>query len=517
MTRLARQVFDFERPESRRNALFILLVAAIVSPDISMPSPLPAIRLEQIVLAAFLIPLVLWYRKHPELRTVSLIDWAFLAMGVAVAISLVLAPVIVSQSHYSLRDPFEVARVVEYWLMFRLAFSVAPTETAFSGLTAIVLVVAVASAAVSIFQYLDVPGFNSTVTSIWSDSHNYDAVVKRSRVVGLVGNPNYFGIFGGLLLTISLALILLKAKLSPTMRYLTIAAVIGSTACVIMSQSRTASLALLGAMFLGLCITFAARRRDAAYAAAIGLFVVAIGVSIAFVEVFPPKFGGFNDRFNFAQLSNDPSVTIRLTKWKSLISGFFQDTPDRCANPQLNDKPTTTHEPGKTGGPAPAADVLARDQQRKDDIAAESTAIQKYSCDTGRWPTDLATDIVPKYISALPTDPSTHTAYSSFLDKGGFLVGAHLENPSDPDGPTYALGSIPNIIVNPSLESTKNWETAKSTDGRPITTLTTVDDSLFGDHAVRAEIGPTGSLYQFSGLRLPAGQALYRHRLGPLR
>ena len=42
VTLTLRQLFDFERPEARGLALLILLVAAIVSPDITMPSPLPA-------------------------------------------------------------------------------------------------------------------------------------------------------------------------------------------------------------------------------------------------------------------------------------------------------------------------------------------------------------------------------------------------------------------------------------------------------------------------------------------
>jgi O-Antigen ligase len=504
VTLLARYLFDFERPESRRNALFILLAAAIISPDISMPSPIPAIRLEQIALAAFLFPLFAYYRRHPELRRAAFIDWAFLALGVAVAISLVLSPILVSQSHYSFRDPFELARVAEYWLMFRLAFSVAPTDGAFTGLTKILLVAAVVSCVISIVQYLGPPGFNSTVTSIWSDSHNYDGVVKRSRVVGFVGNPNYFGIFGGLLLAVSLSLVLLKAKLSPLMRNLTVAGVIASTACIVMSQSRTVALAVLGALVLGLCITIVVRRRQAAYWTTIGLFVLALAISVAFVEIFPPKFGGFNDRFSFTQITNDPSVTIRLTKWKSLFSGFFQDTADRCADPRLNSKETNNHEAGKPGGPAPAADVLARDKQRKADITAESTAVEKYSCDTGRWPTDdLAQALVPKYMASLPKDPKTGQPYRSYLEKSGFIVGADLENQSDPEGPVYALGSIPNIIVNPSLESTNQWQTAKSTDGRPTTTLTTTDKSLFGDHALDAEIGPTGSLYQFTVFDFP--------------
>jgi hypothetical protein len=342
------------------------------------------------------------------------------------------------------------------------------------------------------------------VTSIWSDSHNYDGVVKRSRVVGAIGNPNYFGIFGGLLLFVSLSLVLLKVPMTRAFKWLTVAGVVSGTACVVMSQSRTAALAVLGAMFLGLCTVIILRKKQAAYGAAIGLFVVALGVSIAFVEIFPPKFGTFNDRFSFTQISNDPSVTIRITKWKSLFSGFFQDSGDRCATDALNARPTSQHGPVNVKATGVPADVLSRDAQRKSDISAESAAIQKYSCDTGKWPTgDLASALIPKYMQALPTDPQTKQPYLSYLQKGGFMVGAQLENQEDPEGPVYALGTIPNIIVNPSLENAQHWDTAKSVDGRPSTVLTQSDTSLFGDHALNADIGPTGSVYQLTVFDFP--------------
>lgn len=508
MIALARQnLFDFEQLSARRNALFLLLIAAIVSPNVGMPSPLPAIRLEQVALAFLLPSLFLFYKHHPEMRRVSFVDWAFLAMGAAVAISLVFSPLIVSQSNYSIRDPFEVARVIEYWLLFRLAFTVASDEAGLRGTVRILLAAAVVSGIFSALQYLGKGSFNDTFTSIWADTHNFDGVVRRSRVVGFVGNPNYFGIFGGLLLVVSLALVLLRVPMTKRDRWLVPAGVTFATACIVMSQSRTVALAVLGAMGLTLCLVFLVRRRQAAYGLAIGMFLIGLAISIAFVEIFPPKFGSINDRFNLTQITSDPSVTIRITKWKSLFAGFLRDAPDRCSNIPLNARPTMQHEPRKLSSASAPADVLARDAQRKQDIADVSRAVQRYSCDADAWPTgDLAAALVPKYLPALPTDPKSGDQYQAFLQKGGFLVGADLENPADPEGPVYALGTIPNIIVNPSFDTTAHWQTATSADGRPSTTLDGTGDGLFGDSAINAEIGATSSLYQLTVFDFPLSE-----------
>ena len=47
-------IFDFRREGARRFAFLALLALAILSPNISTVSALPAIRLEQLLLAAYL-------------------------------------------------------------------------------------------------------------------------------------------------------------------------------------------------------------------------------------------------------------------------------------------------------------------------------------------------------------------------------------------------------------------------------------------------------------------------------
>ena len=65
----APEFFNFERPEARRNALLVLLCAAVVSPNFTMPAGLPAIRLEQVILAVLL----------PSLGLYLMAEWRLIA------------------------------------------------------------------------------------------------------------------------------------------------------------------------------------------------------------------------------------------------------------------------------------------------------------------------------------------------------------------------------------------------------------------------------------------------------
>lgn len=495
---LRRNLLDFEEPGARVNAMLLLLVAAFFSPNVPMPAPLPAIRAEQLLLAALLPSLFLFYRRHPEHRRPQFIDFAFLALAICITITLIFAPQIVELTSYNLRDPFEVARVVEYWLMFRLAFTVVASDDVVRRLMRVVVVLAIASGVFAIVQYLNVDGFNKAITGIWSDSHNLDGVLKRGRVVGFVGNPNYFGILSGLLLTVTLAFVLLRFRMDGRWRWALIAAVGLSTAGVTLAQSRTAAFALLGAMGLGLLFVLAVKRLQPAYLQAIGVFVVAVGLSVAFAEALPPEFGTLHQRFSLSGLADDPSVTVRVARTNSLRAGYTKASIDVCSGGNINDATSEGHEAAALASTAPA-DVLARDETRKADVRGLSSAMLRYNCDERKWPKEAA-DLVPKYIDALPSDPSTGEPYPLLLDKRGFLTGAHLENAADPEGPYYALGTFPNMIKNASFEhrndAAADWSTAGSVDGRPATTLTADPEAIYGGTALDANIGPTGSLYQ---------------------
>jgi hypothetical protein len=92
----------------------------------------------------------------------------------------------------------------------------------------------------------------------------------------------------------------------------------------------------------------------------------------------------------------------------------------------------------------------------------------------------------------LPADPRTGAAYAAYVDRGGFLVGAELEDASDPEGPVYALGTIPNIASNPSFESGRPPDRWRVTGEA---TASSNGQELFGDRTALVEAEPGGGFF----------------------
>ena len=501
---LLREVFDFGQPEARLRAFVILLVAALVSPDIPLPGGLPAVRLEQIALAVFLPSLALYLWRQPRARTLYLVDLAFLVLAGALTLTLLVAPVIVDGVGRSYRDVFELARPAEYWLLFRLGLTVVPELRTWKATATVLLGAAVGLTTFSLLQYLNPGNFNSVVTDLWATAHNLEGVERRGRVLGTTGNANYYGILSGFFLVFALAIVLLREHLA--IRYATWIAGAAASAGVlslVMSQSRTATLAVLGAMALGLALVWLQRRGRAAYGTAIGIFVGATIASVAFVEAVPPQFGSFHERFAPAALTEDSSLTIRLSRWQSVFASFLESTPDICEGEPMESRPIAAgHDyEGGTGAPAADADARARDEQRKDDVAEIADAIVAYFCVEGVWPADgeLETLLVPDHLDEMPVDPATGESYLDYVTGGGIMVGAELENPADPEGPVYTLGTIPNFVLNPSFTSGGDRPASWMTSGTGLAddaVAERVDDGLFGDAAVEVAFPPGGALYQ---------------------
>lgn len=507
-------LFDFERLDARRHALIALLAIALLSPDIPMPSPSPAVRLEQVLLGILLPSLFLYYRRHPEVRRALAVDFAFLGLAVAVTATLIGAPLFVSKAEYSIRDPFELAKVVEYWLMFRIAYIASPGAATGSAVRNVFLLAAIGLGLFAFVQYLDLGSFNEAVTDIWADAHNLEGVTTRSRIVATAGNANYAGIIACWFLIFALSMVLLRQRMGPPLRWTVIAAACFAALAVVMSQSRTAVIALVGALVLGLIFVAVTWRGRANYLGAIALFLAAATVSVTFVEVVQPEFGTFHQRFSPNELGGGRSSTVRLQKWRSLLGGFFQERPEYCEGLDLDDKVGKGHAPASApGAPAPAADALARDAQRKQDVRALARAGLDYFCEKDRWPyrePSLAEALVPRFLDPLPADPATGLAYPAFVVSGDFLVGAPLENEDDPEGPYFALGTPPNIVRNPSFEDGRavpaNWALAGGESGGPAPGVHIANDGLFGARAAHLDLGPEDSLYQLVVFEFPLGQ-----------
>jgi len=71
----------------------------------------------------------------------------------------------------------------------------------------------------------------------------------------------------------------------------------------------------------------------------------------------------------------------------------------------------------------------ARDSRRISDIKQLQLALELHADDnSGNYADDLAADLVPTYISKIPTDPSDDSAYDYASEAAEYHIGATLEN-----------------------------------------------------------------------------------------
>ncbi len=448
-----RRVLGFGDARVRGVAFFAVLVAAVLSANIGMPAGLPAIRAEQVLLA-LLLPSLAWHHwRNPEARRLTFVDGAFAALGLCFAVTLVYAPLRVPGVSFSLRDPFEVARVAEYWLVYRLGLAAAGWPGAARGLLAFAAAAAMGGGAFALVQYLEPDGFNEAVTAIWTPQHHLVALDRTGRAVGTIGNANYFGLASGLFLALCLAAIALRTA-NGRWVWLAYAGAAAAVLGLVLSQSRTATFATLGALGLGFAALVLTRGRQAAYVSAAAVVLAAGAASIAFVELVPPDFGSYHARFAPRELTEGSSFGIRVSRWRAIFAGFFERGPSFCETGEIPGVPPARgHEPAPAESPAEPA-ARERDARRKADVEAVARAILRSYCDRGRWPVGepLAEVLVPRYLEALPVDPLTGEPYAAYVASGGFTVAARLEDPGDPEGPWYTLGTVPNMVVNPSFE-----------------------------------------------------------------
>lgn len=492
-----------EDPHDRFRAVAALVVLTLISPFVRLPGSLPAIRLEQLLLAILVIPLAAFHRRHPEERHIGIVDLGFMALAISTALTLVVVPALLPDSvSRSFRDVFEIAWLVQYWLIYRLARTVSTVELSVATFGRWLALAAVVLAVFAALQFLNPPGFNELVTAIWTEAHNLLGVTREGRAVGTAGNANQFGILAALFLGAALAnLTTIGADRSGRLFN---AMVIGATVSLALAQSRGAILAAAVALAAGFVIQLAKRR--AWHSLRAGLPPIALGgvLVLALMVVAPPESGTVFRRFDPAAVIKDPSLLIRLGRIQTLFggSGLPSAGADRaaCLSGLLAESPLPGHEPGPEAPPSPPPSMSA-------DVEALAHAVGRHFCATGTWPVgDLAGALVPSEIPRIPTDPATGAPYAVYITERGFAVGQDAERPGA-DQTTVAppgLGSLPSLITNSSFEdggpSPAAW---LSTPGASIQ-LVRDGSAAFGAAQADADVPAGGAIYQLVVSDLPA-------------
>lgn len=501
---LAASVFDFELPETRLRVTLALLAIALLGPNIFMPAPLPAVRIEQVGMIVALFPLVRYLRRHPEARRVGPIDFAFLALTVAIAISVVLAPFVVPAVGRSIHDVFDIVRPFYYWLLYRLALTVVPSARMARLALATLFVCAVLEGAFAFLQFLAPAGFNQTITSIWATGHNLDGVIRGRRAVGTADNADVFAMLAALAALGGIWTILLLDRL-PRRRGALVAIGLGmSILGFVLALSRGATIAALFGLAFGVFVVLLSRRH--------GRWIVAFGLAAAFAAVatgltfvVPTPQGGQSaaSRFNVSQVSTDSSVVLRVARLRLLFggSGATEATAGLCSGSSVA-PPSPGHDPSEAvSGASPA--VLARDAQRKEAVASIAAALDRSYCTTHKWPVgNVSAALAAAGLSSIPADPSTGQPYSVQVGKDGYSVSARLENPADPSGPLYVATNEPNLVLNPSFDQGTSPPNSWITDGTSKATAV-AGAAPFGGTSADVSLVPGGYLSQYVVYTLP--------------
>ena len=488
-----RAAATLEAPGDRLALGLALVVLTLVTPYVSLPDPLPAIRLEQILLLAAAIPVVRFLYRHPEFRRVGIVDLAFAALAIATALTIILAPILVHGVTRSFRDAFELVRIAEYWLVFRIGDTITPPTFGSARLARLLAVAAITLGLFAVIQYVNPPGFNDVVTAIWTQTHNLLGVINEGRAVGTAGNANQFAILATDLLFVALALRL--ADDAGRRRWLWAAAIAAATVILVLAQSRGA---IIGTgVGLALAAGLLLRRRTLQRALRVGApaMAAAVPIVIVLIAIAPPASGSILARFNAVALIRDPSVIVRVGRVQSIFSDTGAGLPaaggDRgscIASLVPPPTPGPGHEPA-ANGPATAGTAP---------VDGLATAVAGFYCDNGQWPTNLSSDLVPTYLPSIPAGPSGRS-YALYTSQRGFAVG--LAGSADDHAAVAGAGSVPNVLANASFEQTgsppSQWTVT------PGTVAVASPTAAFGQSAADVTLPAGGAIYQLVVANLP--------------
>jgi O-antigen ligase len=508
----------------RSAVVLVALAAAVLLPSLTISARLPDMRLEQLLLPYALIIFWIDWRRGIRFRF-GLLDWVFAGLALSTLVSITVSPLILRTS-MSPRDFYELLKLALYYAIFRLAMSAATPQSGplaegerdemrlaisiaeDSGLQRrmlqVFLVAGSIGAALGVAQYFDWLRVNSWLSGRYAPDLHLNVLRSSGRVVGTVANPNYFGILCAMVAVAALLCFWLpRAVTSEGKRsalqerlsdgLLAIAGLLASFG-IVMSGSRTALLALgagLVAIFAYalVCRMSAGIVRLLGGMAAVFLF---IALAVTVVEAFPRGQVDYVGRVGGLTAGDDASLGLRIARWRSILdSWLFRPTTALTAG--AHNARTSVHATGVQ--PASTA-VIARDDKRKADLLSVAGAIDAYHRDTGSWhkPYELNADLVPRYLAAMPADPLSGDAYTDIATVTGYSLLARLENPADPDYPTYAMGSSPNYLENGDFarggSHPSGWDTISGTSIGAESR-----DALYGSRAV-VYGGPQGNVQQ---------------------
>jgi hypothetical protein len=264
----------------RFDVIKFLFIASVLLPGIPLPG-LFRVRIEEI-LAFLLLPAIL---SKPGKR-LTWVDLGFILVGVSTFISIMWGTLVLGIS-ISPRDMLEFVKIIKAWALFRLALHPWRDKELVSMAKTLLVCISV-SAIIGIIEWQDWLGLRAVLQSIYATGTGN---AGTRRVIGTVGNPNYYGLL--MALGLALAVNMWNHNHYRVWRRL---AVMGVGLCgvtLFLTNSRSSVLAAALAVCLSLLIRVPQLRYRAAWRAlirvrwqALVIAILAVGTAVWFWNQF---------------------------------------------------------------------------------------------------------------------------------------------------------------------------------------------------------------------------------------
>lgn len=240
----------------RINVVKFMLVASILLPGISIPG-LFIVRVEE-VLAFALLPICL----SRSSKKMTWIDFCFILVGLSTFISMIWGALGLSVS-ISARDLMEFVKIVKTWALFRIVLC-SWTDKELIDMARTLFLSLLISAVIGIIEWQNWFGLKSFLQGIYVTGTGNEG---NWRMIGTVGNPNYYGLLMSLGLVLAVNLWNYNGQFSWRVRSILLFTACGMT--LFLTHSRSSILAAGVGVLLSLFVRVRGLRYKAAWRALI--------------------------------------------------------------------------------------------------------------------------------------------------------------------------------------------------------------------------------------------------------
>lgn len=307
---------------SFQRVLIPLLVVSVLFPPIRLPLGLPYVRLELILILVAWSLLFLGHLATGQtvrFRRNPMYKW-FTLFGLALLMSMTYAALAKGYTPIG-RDFWELAKLLEYFLIFALVANLDISPTKMKRYYVILLTAFLCSTLFGFAQYLNLGNINAAVSPYYAPTQMRGLLV-HGRITGTTPNPNEFGAL--MVLAASLALsgaLLFRQK---RLRLFSWACLAVFGLAIVLTLSRSALIALavaVGFIFFRYPLIAGIRRSFRRLLIVIPLVIVIV---LVIIQLAPGKFF-----FRLEELSDIASATswqVRIAVWQDNFA-LWKESP----------------------------------------------------------------------------------------------------------------------------------------------------------------------------------------------